>query len=56
VQLVKAKADVILCTGDVAVRAAQEATTTIPILGVTDDMVGQNWCARWLGQAAIRQE
>ena len=40
VQLVKAKADVILCTGDVAVRAAQEATTTIPILGVTDDMVG----------------
>ena len=40
VELVKAKPDVIFCTGDVAVRAAQQATTTIPILGVTEDMVG----------------
>jgi ABC-type uncharacterized transport system substrate-binding protein len=40
VELVKAKADVIFCAGDVAVRAAQRATATIPILAVTDDMVG----------------
>jgi putative ABC transport system substrate-binding protein len=39
-ELVKAKADVIFCAGDVAVRAAQQATATIPILAVTDDMVG----------------
>jgi putative tryptophan/tyrosine transport system substrate-binding protein len=40
VELVKAKVDVIYCAGDVAIRAAQQATTTIPILAVTDDMVG----------------
>jgi ABC-type uncharacterized transport system substrate-binding protein len=40
VQMVKAKVDVIFCAGDVAIRAAQQATTTIPIVAVTDDMVG----------------
>jgi putative ABC transport system substrate-binding protein len=40
VELIKAKVDVIFCAGDVAVRAAQQATATIPILAVTDDMVG----------------
>ena len=39
-ELVKAKVDVIVATGDTAIRAAQQATTTIPILGSTDDMVG----------------
>jgi putative tryptophan/tyrosine transport system substrate-binding protein len=38
--LVKAKVDVIYATGDAAIRAAQRATTTIPILAGTDDMVG----------------
>jgi putative tryptophan/tyrosine transport system substrate-binding protein len=38
-ELVKAKSDVIFCAGDVAVRAAQQATATIPILAVTDDMI-----------------
>jgi putative ABC transport system substrate-binding protein len=37
--LVKAKVDVIYATGDAGIRAAQRATTTIPILGTTDDMV-----------------
>jgi putative ABC transport system substrate-binding protein len=37
--LVKSKVDVILAVGDAAIRAAQQATTTIPILGSTDDMV-----------------
>ena len=37
--LVKAKVDVIYAAGDAAIRAAQRATTTIPILGGTDDMV-----------------
>jgi len=38
--LVGAGADVILAGGNPAIRAAQQATTTIPILGLTDDMVG----------------
>jgi len=37
--LVKSKADVIYATGDAGIRAAEKATTTIPILGTTDDMV-----------------
>jgi putative tryptophan/tyrosine transport system substrate-binding protein len=40
VELVKAQVDVILAGGDSAIRAAQQATTTIPILAITDDMVG----------------
>jgi putative ABC transport system substrate-binding protein len=39
-ELVKAKVDVIVCAGDAAIRAAQQATTTIPIIAMTDDMVG----------------
>jgi putative ABC transport system substrate-binding protein len=39
-ELVKAKVDVIVATGDASIRAAQQATTTIPILGSTDDMIG----------------
>ena len=39
-ELIKANVDVIFCAGDVAIRAAQQATATIPILAVTDDMVG----------------
>jgi ABC-type uncharacterized transport system substrate-binding protein len=38
--LVKAHIDVIYVGGDAAIRAAQQATTTIPILGITEDMVG----------------
>jgi putative ABC transport system substrate-binding protein len=40
VDLVNAGADVILAGGNLGIRAAQQATDTIPILGVTDDMVG----------------
>jgi putative tryptophan/tyrosine transport system substrate-binding protein len=39
-ELVKAHVDVILVNGDAAIRAAQEATTTIPILAGSEDMVG----------------
>ena len=39
-ELVKAQVDVILAAGDVAIRAAQQATKTIPILAFTDDLVG----------------
>jgi putative ABC transport system substrate-binding protein len=39
-ELVKAKVDVIVCAGDAAIRAAQQATTTIPLMAITDDMVG----------------
>jgi putative ABC transport system substrate-binding protein len=47
--LVKGPVDVILAGGDAAVRAAQRATTNIPILALTDDMVGQGF-ARALAQ------
>jgi putative ABC transport system substrate-binding protein len=39
-ELVNARVDVILVFGDAATRAAQQATTTIPILVGTEDMVG----------------
>ena len=38
-ELVKSKVDIIYASGDAGIRAAQRATTTIPILGGTDDMV-----------------
>jgi putative ABC transport system substrate-binding protein len=38
--LVEGQVDVIYATGELAIRAAQRATTTIPILGATEDMVG----------------
>src|SRR5262249_8352738 len=41
--LVKARVDVIMVGGDAAVRAAQHATIDIPILALTDDMVGQKF-------------
>ena len=40
-ELLKAPLDAILTGGDVGIRAAQQATAAIPILGVTEDMVGQ---------------
>ena len=38
--LVNAAPDAILCGGDAAIRAAQAATSNIPIVAITDDMVG----------------
>ena len=40
-ELVNAQVDVIEAYGVVAIRAAQQATKTIPILGVAEDMVGE---------------
>ena len=39
-ELVKGRVDVIGATGNMAIRAAQVATKTIPILGITDDLLG----------------
>jgi putative tryptophan/tyrosine transport system substrate-binding protein len=39
-ELVNVKVDVIYATAEPAIRAAQRATATIPIVGVTNDMVG----------------
>jgi putative tryptophan/tyrosine transport system substrate-binding protein len=39
-ELVKAGPDVILCGGDAAIRTAQAATSSVPIVAITDDMVG----------------
>jgi putative ABC transport system substrate-binding protein len=41
--LAKARVDVIQAGGDAAVRAAQRATRDIPILALTDDMVGHGF-------------
>jgi putative ABC transport system substrate-binding protein len=43
--LVKARVDVIYASGDIAIRAAQRATTTIPILGNTEDLVAAGFAA-----------
>src|SRR5215472_5643234 len=42
-ELVNFGVEVIAAGGDAAVRAAQRATTSIPILALTDDMVGQGF-------------
>jgi putative tryptophan/tyrosine transport system substrate-binding protein len=39
-EIVKAGVDAIFAGGDFGIRAAQSATTTIPIIGFTDDMIG----------------
>jgi putative ABC transport system substrate-binding protein len=39
-QLVKADVDVIFCAGNPSIRAAQQATKSIPILASADDLVG----------------
>jgi putative ABC transport system substrate-binding protein len=39
-ELVKSQVDVIGATGNVAIRLAQESTKTIPILAITDDLLG----------------
>ena len=41
--LVNARVDAIQAAGDPAIHAAQQATTTIPILGFTDDMVASGF-------------
>jgi putative ABC transport system substrate-binding protein len=40
VELVASGADAILAAGDAAIAAAQTATRTIPIVGISDDMIG----------------
>src|SRR5262249_4503450 len=42
-ELFKSPVDVIIVGGDPATKAAQKATTTIPILAFTDDMVGSGF-------------
>jgi putative tryptophan/tyrosine transport system substrate-binding protein len=44
-ELVKAQVGIICAGGGAAIRAAQQATKTIPILGITDDMVGEGLVA-----------
>ena len=39
-ELVKARVDVIVATGDETVRAVQQATKTIPIVAIVGDMLG----------------
>jgi putative tryptophan/tyrosine transport system substrate-binding protein len=39
-ELTQSRVDVIAAVGDAAIRAAQKATNAIPVLAITDDMVG----------------
>jgi len=41
--LVKANPDVLFATGDAAIRAMQKLSPTIPLLGVTEDMLGSGF-------------
>ena len=45
-ELVTSRVDVIYCSGDIAIRAAQQGTRTIPILGGASDMVSSGNRAR----------
>jgi putative tryptophan/tyrosine transport system substrate-binding protein len=42
-ELVNANPDILFATGDAAIRALKQATSTIPILGITEDMVGSGF-------------
>ena len=42
-ELANARPDVIYAGGGVAIRAVQKMTKTIPIVGITDDMVGEGF-------------
>ena len=44
-EMVQSGANVIVAGGDAAMRAAQEVTRTVPIIGVADDMVGSGLAA-----------
>ena len=41
VEIVKSGVDVLICGGDAAIRAAQQATATVPLLGISDDMLAR---------------
>jgi putative tryptophan/tyrosine transport system substrate-binding protein len=43
--IVKAEVDLIICSGDPCVRAAQQATKTLPILALAEDMVRSGFVA-----------
>ena len=43
--IVRAQVDLIVCSGDPCVRAAQEATKTLPILALAEDMVRSGFVA-----------
>jgi putative ABC transport system substrate-binding protein len=42
-ELVKAQCDIFYAGGGAAIRVAQQATKTIPIVGISDDMVGEGF-------------
>jgi putative tryptophan/tyrosine transport system substrate-binding protein len=54
-ELVKARVDVIATATDEAIRALQQVTNTIPIVAITDDMLGSVSLTRWRDRIAIQQ-
>jgi len=44
-EMVNSGADVLICGGDATIRAAQQVTQTVPIVGIADDMVASGLVA-----------
>jgi hypothetical protein len=53
-ELVKAQCDIIFAGGGAAIRAVQQATKTIPIIGISDD-IGRDLWTRWSGQVGTQR-
>jgi putative ABC transport system substrate-binding protein len=45
--IIKSPVDAIVCSGEIALKAAQQATRTVPILGVADDMLAAGLVFRY---------
>ena len=54
-ELIKAKVDVIYASGPARIRAVQQATKTIPILGIAEDMLGSGLVTSLAHQAATQR-
>jgi putative ABC transport system substrate-binding protein len=46
-QIVNSGVDVLICGGDATIRAAQQVTQTVPIVGIADDMVASGLMASY---------
>jgi putative ABC transport system substrate-binding protein len=55
-ELVKEQPDVIVAGGDFAISAVMKASSTIPVVGFTDDMLGSGFVDSLALQAPIRPE
>ena len=52
--IVNSGVDVLVCGGDLTIRAAQQVTRTVPIAGVADEWWRRGWWLRWRVRVATR--